>query len=310
MRAPVSLLAALLLGTAEGVAPTIDVRPSSANVSIGEKFRVTLEAHGSRGLVYEFPKTISDGKIEMIQAPALSASPDSAVYETQLFALGRDARIPPIEVAYSAADGSRGVVETAAVPLNPVSTLDPNEKDPVPADYAPPLPVLVSRIFWIVNGVAALLLVVGLAALVRRLRFPRKVSEAVVTPPVAPEEEALARLAALGAHHQRADAKAFYIELVQILKQYLERRLEAPVLEMTSTEALGFVRAHDWTAPHATPIRDLINAADLVKFGGVSDASHADRHLQLVRDVVAQVDQQRRAREDELALLDRQRKAS
>lgn len=310
MKGSAVLIAALLLGPADGAAPTIDVRPSSANISIGEKFRVTLEAHGSRGLAYEFPRTISDGKIEMIQAPALSTSPDSAVYETQLFALGSDARIPPIEVAYAAPDGSRGVVETAAVPLNPVSTLDPNEKDPAPADYAPPQPVLVSRIFWIVNGIAALLLLVGVVALVRRLRFPRKVSEAVVTPPIVPEEEALTRLAALGANHQRTDAKAFYIELVQILKQYLERRLEAPVLEMTSTEALGFVRAHDWTATHATSIRDLINAADLVKFGGVSDASHAERHIQLVRDVVARVDQQRRAREEELARLERERKAT
>ncbi len=310
MTASSLVLAALLLGPADGALPTVDVRPSSTNVSIGEKFRVTLEVHGPRGLKYDFPRNISDGNIEMIQAPVQSASPDSAVYETQLFALGSDARIPPIQVSYTSADGSGGVVETAPITLNPVSALDPSEKEPVPADYAPPQPVLVARLFWVINGLAGLVLLAGLVALVRKLRLPRKVSDALITPPVSAEEEALSRLASLAGSAQLASPKPFYIELVQILKQYLERRLEAPVLEMTSTEALGVVRAHEWTTAHAAPIRDLINAADLAKFGGVSDASSAERHLQLVREVVANVDQQRRARDEELARLERQKQAT
>lgn len=308
MRLPILALA-LLLGPTDDPAPTVEVRPASANVSIGERFRVTLEAHGPRGISYDFPKNISNGNIEMIQAPALSATGDSAVYETQLFALGKDAQIPAIEVPFASADGTRGAVTTEPLALNPVSTLDPNDKNPAPADYAPPQPVLVSRAFWIVNSIAGILLLAALIALVRRLRSPKGLSDAIVTPPVSPEEEALTRLAALAQTAQSLDPKAFYIQLVQTLKQYLERRLEAPVLEMTSTEALGLVRAHAWTSEHAAHIRDLISAADLVKFSGVSDASHTDRHLQLVREVVARVDRERRAREEREALLERQRTA-
>lgn len=309
MQLPVLALA-FLLGQADGPAPTVEVRPASANVSIGERFRVTLEAHGPRGVSYEFPKNISNGNIEMTQAPALSATGESAVYETQLFALGKDAQIPAIDVPFVASDGTSGVVTTEPLALNPVSALDPTDKNPAPADYVPPQPVLVSRAFWIVNSIAVVLLLAALIALVRRLRAPKKLKDAIVTPPVSPEEEALTRLATLAQTAQSLDPKTFYIQLVQTLKQYLERRLEAPVLEMTSTEALGLVRANAWTSHHATQIRDLIGAADLVKFGGVSDASHADRHLQLVRDVVASVDRERRAREEQEALLERGRTSS
>jgi hypothetical protein len=64
---------------------------------------------------------------------------------------------------------------------------------------------------------------------------------------------------------------------------------------MTSTETLGFVKNHAWTAPHAVALRDLVASADLVKFGGSSDATNADRQIQFVRDMVGRVDRLRRA---------------
>ena len=99
----------------------------------------------------------------------------------------------------------------------------------------------------------------------------------------------------LAAARGGADPKAFYIQLIQILKQYLERRLEAPVLEMTSTEALAFVKVHSWTSPHAVALRDLVTSADLAKFGGSSDATNAERQIQLVRELVGRIDRLRRA---------------
>jgi len=131
--------------------------------------------------------------------------------------------------------------------------------------------------------------------LARRFRFPKSVVDPRVRPAVSPEEEALSGLEQLAAGRTNLEARAFYIQLVQILKQYLERRLEAPVLEMTSTETLAFVKAHGWTSPHAVALRDLVSSADLVKFGGSSDASNADRQIQLVRDVLARIDRLRQA---------------
>ncbi|MEO5762992.1 MAG: hypothetical protein ABIR28_11840, partial [Vicinamibacteria bacterium] len=187
--------------------------------------------------------------------------------------------------------------------------LSPNEQNPTPADYAPPMPVLVSRAFWISSTIAGLLVLALIIWLVRRIVFPRKVKDPVVTQALTPEEQAINDLDRLAAGRASLDAKRFYIQLIQIMKQFLERRLNAPILEMTSTETLGFVKAHAWTAPHAVAIRDLISAADLVKFGGSTDASNGDRQLQLVRDLVARVDRLRRA-EIELQTREQERRKS
>lgn len=275
-------------------APTIEVRASTTNVSIGERFQVTVELRGPDGATYDFPKEIIDASVELIKAEAAQPLARIAVYDTQVFALDSQARIPEITIPYALPDGSKGSVKSAPLALNIVSTLDPNEPNPAPADFAPPMPVLVSRAFWIAAAIAALLVIGLLVFLFRRLRFPRKPKDPSVTPAITPEEEALARLDELAATNAYRQPKTFYIRLVQVLKQYLERRLEAPVLEMTTTETLAFVKAHSWTAPHAVAIRDLITAADLVKFGGSSDATNAERQIQLVRDLVGRVDRLRR----------------
>ena len=294
MKSVLGVLLYLAIAQASAPVPTIEVRPRTTNVSIGEKFEVTVELRGPRGATYDFPREISDGSVELIQSQPPTAD-GVAVYNAQVFAMGTDGRIPEIEIQYTSPDGSKGSVKSAPVLLNVVSTLDPNEQNPAPADFAPPVPVLVSRAFWIAGGLAAILVLAGVVLLARRLRFPRKLEDPKVTPARTPEEEAMSALDRLVAGRASRDPKTFYIQIVQILKQYLERRLEAPVLEMTSTETLGFVKNHAWTAPHAVALRDLVASADLVKFGGSSDASNAERQIQFVRDIIGRIDRLRRA---------------
>lgn len=295
------LVTLLLSGLASAAEPvTVDIRPSTSNVGVGEKFRVTLEAHGPRGIVFDFPKTISTGSVDLNLVPTATTS-SSAVYDAQIFALGKDAAIPSLQLPYRTSDGRDGTLETEALPLNVVSLLDPGDKNPAPADYAPPVPVLVTRVFWVFAGLTVVLAAALLVWLARRLRFPKAVPSAVATPSISPEEAALKQLDALARTLPSPEARAFYIDIVQVLKQYLERRLEAPVLEMTTTETLAFVRAHEWTGEHAPRIRDLVHAADLVKFGGATEAPLAEQHLALVRDVVSWVDRARRAEEDRQA---------
>lgn len=292
----ISLAASLFFALAQATfpPPSIEVRPSTANVSIGERFQVTVELRGPSGTKYDFPKEISDGSVELIQAQPPTAD-GVAIYNAQVFALGEQGRIPEIEIQYTAPDGVKGSAKSAPMPLNIVSTLDPKEQNPAPADFAPPVPVLVSRAFWIAAGIVTVLFILGLVWLAKRLRFPKKLADPVVTPAITPEEEAMNGLDKLAALPASSNPRRFYIELVQILKQYLERRLEAPVLEMTSTETLGFVKNHSWTSPYAVAVRDLVTTADMVKFGGASDTSNAEKQIQLARDLVGRIDRLRRA---------------
>jgi hypothetical protein len=108
-------------------------------------------------------------------------------------------------------------------------------------------------------------------------------------PPAPPDVEALLaldRLAASGLR-ERGDYRAFYIELTAIVKRYLERRLEAPVLEMTSTETAAFLRAHPHGGDLLGIVRDLAEAADRIKFArGAGLAAEAERHIAAVRALV------------------------
>jgi len=295
---PIAASLLLLLAQAGIVAPTVEVRPSTINVAVGERFQVTVETKGAGGLVYEFPGEVSSGSVELVQSNRSSALANRVTYDAQIFAIGAEGRIPEIEIRYRSKDGSEGSIKSAPVPMNVVSTLDPNEQNPAPADFAPPLPVLVSRAFWIASSVAGIVLIALMALLVRRFRFPKKPKDPQITPAITPEEDALNGLDRLSSSRGALEPKAFYIQLIQILKQYLERRLEAPVLEMTSTETLAFVKVHSWTSPHAVALRDLVTSADLVKFGGSSDATNAERQIQLVRELIGRIDRLRRAELD------------
>lgn len=298
MKSLLGIILLVALAQSESSPPTVVVRPSTSNVSIGERLQVTVEAKGASSTTYDFPNEINTGSVELSLSRPVSSTASVAVYDAQVFALGAEARIPEIEIGYTLADGTAGIVKTDPVALNIISILDPNEENPEPADFAPPVPVLVSRAFWVSSAVATLLVITGLVMLVRRLRFPKKPVDPHVTPAVSPEEQALTRLDALAAAHRSMDPKGFYIQLSQIVKAYLETRLGAPVLEMTSTETMAFVKGHSWTAPHAMGVRDLVTSADLVKFGGSSDATNAERQIQLARELVGRIDRLRRAEQD------------
>lgn len=289
------LVCALLLSLTQvhPSAPTVTVRLSTSNVSVGERFQVTVAASGPRGTTWEFPKEVSDGATELTLSrnPATTAS--TGIYDAQAFAVGPDVRVPEIRVAYTLADASTGTITSTPVPLNVISSIAATEVNPAPADFAPPRPVQASRAFWVASTILALMLLCGIALLVRRLRFPKKLPDISAVPPLSPEEQALNALNQLATAHTSMEPRAFYIVLIQILKQYLEIRLDAPVLEMTSTETVLLAKGHPWTSPHAPALRDLVFSADSVKFAGSSDNSNAERHIQLVRDLVGRIDRLR-----------------
>ena len=70
-------------------------------------------------------------------------------------------------------------------------------------------------------------------------------------------------------------------------KRYLERRLGAPILEMTTAETLAFLRGHPHGGELVPVVRDLAEAADRIKFAkGQGLAQEAERHAAAVRTLV------------------------
>jgi Domain of unknown function (DUF4381) len=192
-------------------------------------------------------------------------------------------------VRYQLADGTTGEASSAPLALKVVSLLPKDAADQKLADIHGPAQVGIGAPFWVALG----LLVLALGALALWLmKRRRRVSEREQAPPapeLAPDAEALRALDALAGEGMpgRGELRPFYIRLTTIAKRYLERRLGAPILEMTSAETLAFLRGHSHGSELLSVVRDLAEAADRIKFAkGQGLGAEAERHLAAVRALV------------------------
>jgi hypothetical protein len=239
------------------------------------------------------PASDATAPAEAVSGPAGSSSTDVLLpnryrYEARVFGLG-DVTLPSLVVRYRLADGTVGEATASGPKVKVISLLPKDDPQQSIADIRGPVGMAIAPIFWVALGVA--LVVVGLAGFLLWRRLHRRPVEAAPLPvpeldAAAEARQALDRLALAG-HFGRGDGRGFYIALTAIAKRYLERRLEAPVVEMTTAEMLALLR----DSPHANDLhatmRDLAPAADQVKFAkGEAMREEGDRHLAAVRELV------------------------
>ena len=267
---------------------------SKAEVTVGEPFTIELKATGPAGTSYTFAGEASADTLELKTpaappnaANAPAPEPGTHRYEATVFAIG-ELQIPPIPVRYRLPDGTTG--EAASPPLTlKVATLLPKDAaEQKLADIHGPEKVGIGAAFWVALGLVVLLLGVLLLWLIRRRRRASE-PEASPAPAIPPDLEAMRALDALAAEGLpgRGELRPFYIRLTVVAKRYLERRLGAPILEMTSAETLAFLRGHAHGSELLPVVRDLAEAADRIKFAkGEGLGAEAERHMAGVRALV------------------------
>lgn len=111
------------------------------------------------------------------------------------------------------------------------------------------------------------------AALVLLVRLARFVRRRVRLARMAPRERALFELRELLACNlpEQGRAKDFYVALTGIVRRYIERRHAIRAYEQTTEEFLRDAVAHPaFTAGTLARLREFLDAADLVKFAGVT----------------------------------------
>jgi hypothetical protein len=270
----------------------VSATPARTEVTVGETILLELKAAGPEGTAYTFPGEASTDAFELrTPAPAPDAPalpPGVHRYEAAVFALGT-VEIPPIPVRYRLPDGTGGEASTQPVKLRVVSLLPKGEEAKL-VDVKPPVPVGVGRAFWVALAAAALLVAALATWLWRRLRRRAVPAAAPAARPVPADVEAMRALDGLEAQGlpARGEHRAFYIALTAVAKRYLERRLSAPVLEMTTAETLAFLRGHPQADGLHTTVRDVAEAADRVKFARAEGlVAEAERHLAAVRGLVS-----------------------
>jgi len=217
---------------------------TKTEVTVGEAFTVEVKATGPAGTTYVFPGESVTDTLELRSSPAdaqapaaaqpLPAEPGTHRYRAAVFALG-DVEIPPIPVRYQLPDGARGEASTGAIPLKVVSLLPKDPQRQKLSDIRGPASVGIGRPFWVALGLA-LALLGGLTTWLLRRRRGAAAPAPVPQPELAPDAEILRALDALATAGlvARGELRPFYIRLTAVTKRYLERRLGAPVLEMTT----------------------------------------------------------------------------
>jgi hypothetical protein len=267
---------------------------SKAEVTVGEAFVVEVKASGPAGTTFTFPGEAVTDTFELRTPPPdprQSAAPPPAPgthrYEAAVYALG-EAEVPPISVRYRLPDGTEGEAPSEAIALKVVSLLPRDPQQQKLADVRGPLAVGIGPPFWIALA-AGLVLAAALVVWLVRRRRKAESPPAVPVPELPADAEALRALDALLASGllSRGEYRPFYIQLAAVAKRYLERRLRAPILEMTSAETLAFLRSHPRGGELLPVVRDLAEVADRIKFAkGHGLAPEAERHLAAVRALV------------------------
>jgi hypothetical protein len=289
---PAIALAVLAASNAADEVVQVTATPSKDEVTLGERFFVDVKATGPAGTSWTFPDQAGNDDVEVRAEPErasapTSPSPDAHRYQAMAMALDK-VSLPPIKVRYRLANGTEGEAATEAVPLRVLSILPKDPSERKLADIRGPLSVSVGAPFWAaVAGLVALLALL-VAWLIRRRRAPGIAAPTTASPQAA-DAEARAALDRLAASNllTGGEYRAYYIALAEIAKRYLERRLGAPVLEMTSSEMVAFLRDHPDGRALAPAARDVATAADNVKFArGAAVFDEARRDLAGVRGII------------------------
>jgi hypothetical protein len=293
-------LPALLLAAASAHgqdAVSVTAKVDKTEVVLGEPFVLELEAKGPPDAGYAFPAELQGESVELVSLARLSPPPGATPepwppgvhrYAARAYALG-EVEVPPLTVTYRRSAGPPGEAASPPVKIRVQSALPKNTEDRSLADIREPVGLRVGRPFWIAAGLGLALAAAAAYLVWRRLRRPAPSAPALPAPVLGPGEEARLALERLARSSMlvQGDARGYYIALTAVAKRYLERRLGAPILEMTTLETMAFLRDHPRGADLVPVMRDLAPAADQVKFArGSALREDAERHGAAVRAMV------------------------
>jgi hypothetical protein len=190
-------------------------------------------------------------------------------YQISTFDIG-DYDIPSLQVFYrTKQDTTLHELKTEVIKIH-VTSLNPNEKGDI-RDIKPPMtpPRPWARIIAAIAGVVALLALTGLGYWYwRRRRLGQSIIPTREKTPRPPHEIALEALATLHVSDLLATGqiKTFYIQLSEILRQYVEGRYFIDAMEMTTRQLTDRMASERIDQDHIQHLQGLLDVSDLVKF--------------------------------------------
>lgn len=255
----------------QSIQSTVD----STQIKIGSQFNLTIKANVSKNDKVVFPESPFFGQLEVLESyPVDSIKNNDKLelikkYGLTQFDSGRYV-IPPLQVIINnkttrtdsfAIVVNNVVVDTTKQQMYDIKSIIHVDK---PTDY-----------FWlyVIFGII-LILAIGYIAylLIKKKQVKKNEEEAILY--ASPIEKALAQLQSLEGKElwQKGETKAYYSELTDITRYYLEEAVEIPAMESTSNELFETLkntvkrRKIKLSQDILDKFKRVMSNADLVKF--------------------------------------------
>lgn len=251
---------------------SVKAEVDKAFLTIGERveYRVTLAHDPAVQILSEIPPPATDA-FEIKEVHDFSEKQGKQRVEGKRFVLTTyelgEFILDPVSVRYRTPQGQEKTVETNRLFLT-VRSVDASGKPKTDIRNVKGVLELPRHGGWL-GGL--LFLLSGLAMGIFfwwRWKHRGLEGASVLEPALSPEEEALLRLSRLFDSDllQRGKLKEYFLELSEILRRYFERRFEILAVESTTSEILEALRPKELPPVLLENIRQLLEAADLVKF--------------------------------------------
>ncbi len=296
----------LLVQGLQAQGPVVSARLDTAQVRVGDPFRLTLRLDYAEAMRPDLPDLTSLLEQFNPQCSDWSqlVSPQGLQMEQQcqlrLYELGSH-QVPSFEVVFVASQDD--TLSRSSQPLDiEVASARQEDEDQL-RDIKPPLRISGGIPLWVaVVGVVLAIVLVGLLVYwLWRRRHRGSIPVEVESKPIDFAAE-FTRIAGLGLL-DRGEFKIYYSLLSENLRRFLELRLEIEAMEQTTSELAVAMRGVEIENRLAQQIVEYLGAADLVKFArfhpDIDTARRApEAGLTLLRDVEDLIGAQARATED------------
>ena len=249
----------------------VEARVLRSRIRIGDEVRLLLSVEHPRKYSITPPSeklNLSPFEIKRIE-PEVLRTGQNRIRETfkltlTVFQTG-DLKVPPVPVEFTDEGGSPGKATSEPVTVKVLSVgkklTDKDDIRPIKQ------PVSVGLLgFWM--GLAYFTLIalfILLIVLIIRRKLRERLEAESRKPPHERVKIELSRLKDHG-YLEEKNYKAFYSELSDILRRYLERRFSVEALEKTSAELLAELKGRALEKEVLNAVWEVLTEADLVKF--------------------------------------------
>ena len=260
-------------------APKLSATVKPATVSVGDPVKVTIKVRYGPGVAVNLPLKLELDKFSELSREEPKPTPVTPgdktgarertfVVKVAAYELGK-LTLPSIEVTALGPGSEMVSLKTPSLPIL-VKSVMPNEPNPKLKELAPPVSVFM-RTWWLlyaIFAVAGIGLVVALTLIISRRMRARREAAKPPPPPIPPHVIALGRLAALDTEAHIADEtyKELYLQLSEIVREYVGGRWGFDALEMTTREINHALQARFVDAGIRQRLDGFFANSDLVKF--------------------------------------------